>query len=92
MLMMSKIIGKKELDFFEGKMIKKIFFLLGCFIMVSTLGLPDDINNQTGLKSPVFSFIYWVIMPLVDFFGKHAMMFLGCIFIIISILIKKTKN
>ena len=73
-------------------MIKKISFLLGCFIIVSTLGLSDEINNQAGLKSPVFNFIYWLIMPILNHFGKYAMVLLGCTFILISILIKKTKN
>lgn len=90
--MTSKITGKRVLDFFGGEVIKKIFFLLGCFIIVSALGLPDEVNNQGGLKSPVFNFVYWLMMPLLNHFGKCAMVLLGCVFMLISISIRKTKN
>lgn len=73
-------------------MIKKISFLLGCFIIVSAFGLPEGVNNQAGLKSPVFNFVYWLMIPLLNHFGKCAVVLLGCVFIIISVSIKNAKS
>jgi hypothetical protein len=71
---------------------KKLLFLIGCFFIVVTLGLPDGVNIQTGVKSSPFYFIYWLAFPILDFFGEWSGIFLGVAFIIIAIFPKNKKN
>lgn len=71
---------------------KKLLFLIGCFFIVVTLGLPDGVNIQTGVKSSPFYFIYWLSFPILDFFGEWSGIFLGAVFIIIAIFSNNKKN
>ena len=71
---------------------KKLLFLIGCFFIVVTLGLPDGVNIHTGVKSSPFYFIYWLAFPILDFFGECGGIFLGVVFIIFAIFPKNKKN
>ncbi|MBK0111253.1 MULTISPECIES: hypothetical protein [unclassified Delftia] len=71
---------------------KKLLFLIGCFFIVVTLGLPDGVNVQSGVKSSPFYFIYWLALSFLDFFGKWGGVFWGVAFIIFAILIGNKKK
>ena len=71
---------------------KKLLFLIGCFFIVVTLGLPDGVNIQSGVKSSPFYFVYWLAFPILDFFGELGGIFLGVAFIIFSIFSNNKKN
>ncbi|MBL8354165.1 MAG: hypothetical protein JNM01_04960 [Delftia acidovorans] len=71
---------------------KKLLFLIGCFFIVVTLGLPDGVNVQSGLKSSPFYFICWLMFPILDFFGEWGGIFLGVAFIVFAILTGNKKK
>lgn len=54
---------------------KKLLFLIGCFFIVVTLGLPDGVNIHTGVKSSPFYFIYWLAFPILDFLENVVVYF-----------------